>query len=524
MNTTPNFWTTFTPHGDSYLWRADVLWLNVISDGFIGAAYLSIPICLFLAMRNRPATPFRPMTIMFAAFIFCCGITHLLSIWTVWYGDYGLLGISKGLTAVLSVATAVSLIPAFPKLVTSKTPIELKAFNTELKGEIQRQKDISKKLQRTETQFRAFLQQAPDGIFICTENGKIEYSNFMLQNMFGYSSNELVGKYIYKFLPSRSHDKIGLDHNHLFDEKEARSLFSGAELTVMRHDGTEFFAEIRMSPITSGGEEFLLVTLRDISDRKAREEDARKDLAELAHESRMSSVGHMATGLAHELNQPLTAISTNLHTAMLIYSKSEQQDPELLEIMRENYHVAQHAGEIIRSLRQLVRKENVVKNETDINALVSTTATLLEPEAQAAGVELKLNLDTQLLAASVNPVQIQQVIVNLGRNAIEDLLNIQNGSPLVSISTKQQTSDSILITVKDNGHGISKEIEASLFLPHISSKEAGMGLGLSISQSIIESIGGKLWYHGENNSGADSGKNRGSTFCFTIPTPLSGAD
>ena len=154
------------------------------------------------------------------------------------------------------------------------------------------------------------------------------------------------------------------------------------------------------------------------------------------------------------------------------------------------------------------------RQDIDINSLVTTTASLIEPEARAAGVEIQLNLDENTRQASVNPVQIQQVIVNLGRNAIEALESSQRDNALVTIATEQSNPDLILVTVQDNGDGLSEELQSTLFQPHITSKESGMGLGLSICFSIIEATGGELWYESHNDVGA--------TFHFTIPTDKKG--
>jgi len=332
-----SFWTTFMPHGQCYMWRPDILWLNVLSDAFIAAAYFFIPVCLFLVLRRKPNTPYRPLVIMFSAFILSCGVTHVMSIWSVWHGDYGLVGLSKAVTAVVSVATVVMLVPWLPKITRLKSPDEQQLMNQQLQHTIERQERYNQKLGHTEERLRTFLQQAPDGILIVHSNsGLIEYSNDMINTMFGVNSDDLNGRYIIDLLPERSRHKLRPDFNDLFDEERARSRSAGAELTGMRKDGKEFPIEVRMTPIYSehDGGEVVLATLRDISDRKRNEERSRKQLMELVHVSRLSTVGEMAAGLAHELNQPLTAISNNLHTAMAMQNKKANPDQDLLEMSK----------------------------------------------------------------------------------------------------------------------------------------------------------------------------------------------
>jgi C4-dicarboxylate-specific signal transduction histidine kinase len=217
----------------------------------------------------------------------------------------------------------------------------------------------------------------------------------------------------------------------------------------------------------------------------------------------------MAASLAHELNQPLTAISNNLFTAISMHKRHANPDPLLLEMAEENYQSAQRAGEIIKSLRRLVRKSDGSQCQTDINDLVKNTTELINPEARIAGIELDLTLTPSLPEANIDPVQIQQVLVNLGRNAIEALSTTEQNQRVIRISTERYAETMILVKVYDNGPGLAEKIKADLFSPNVTSKETGVGLGLSICLSIVEAQGGQLWH--------DEGQDQGATFCFTLP-------
>jgi len=512
-----SFWTTFMPHGHCYLWRPDILWLNVLSDAFIALAYFSIPIGLFWVVRKRPSIPYSPLIIMFSLFIFSCGVTHLVSIWTVWNGDYGLQGLSKAVTAIVSVATAAILVPLLPKIVALKTPDQLHLMNRQLQATIDTQHATQKRLERTDERLRTFLRQAPDGILILNKSGEIEYSNQIANTMFGYPSGHLDGTPISELVPERLRHEIHEIQSGLFDQRTERSKFVAVEFNGMRKGGSEFAIEARISPANfeddNGGT--VLASFRDISDRKNNEEKSRQEFMELAHVSRLSTVGEMAAGLAHELNQPLTAISNNLHTAMLIQRKKAKPDSQLIEIMQENYESAQRAGQIIRSLRQLVNKDDGTKKTTSINDLVETTIKLINPEARASSVQIQLDLDHSLPTTLMDTTQVQQVMVNLGRNAIEALSERfqseadEQPDCIVKIKTTLDDPKTILVQVIDNGPGLTEEVKANLFQPYITSKESGMGLGLSICRTIVESQGGRLWHE-------DTGI-QGTAFYFTIP-------
>jgi len=508
-NSTSSFWTTFMPHGHCYLWRPDILWLHVISDTFIALAYFSIPIGLYLILRKRPKTIFKPLIIMFSLFITACGVSHLLNIWTVWHGDYGLLGLSKGITAVISVATALSLLPKLPEIASLKSAEDLEVLNEQLRDEINIQRDSTEKLGEAELQFRTYIQHAPDGILIAHPSGKIEYSNDMANLMYGYSPSELDNQSVVDLIPQKFKHLLDAADNKSLDIKRALAPLAHAEFSGLRKDGSEFPMEIHLSTIKSNEANVYVVTLRDISMRKANEEDARKQFIELAHVTRLSTVGQMAAGLAHELNQPLTAISNNIYTAMAMEKKKDTPDKQLLEMMGENYESAQRAGQIIRSLRQLVRKEDGNRQITNVNDLITTTIKLVKPEARAVGVELQLDLDDNLPASLLDAIQIQQVIVNLARNAIEALAESNTNNGMVTINTTKHNDNSIAVYVSDNGPGLSANARQKLFQPYFTSKDAGMGVGLSICRSIVESQGGDMWHQDSEHYSA--------MFCFTLP-------
>jgi two-component system sensor kinase FixL len=435
-----------------------------------------------------------------------------MAIWTVWHGDYGLHGLAKAVTAAISIATAAILLPQLPKLMALRSQKELEVLNNSLRLKIKEQEAAAEGFRDTEQQLRTFLQLAPEGILIVKSSGRILYSNDMLNTMFGHEPDELEGHSVAELIPERSRELVSPFHNDLYDDKLARSENGGAEFVAMRQDGSEFPIEIRISPILKGGignNGTVLATLRNITERKKKEEDTRKNLEQLAHVSRLNTVGQMAAGLAHELNQPLTAITSNLYTAMSIQRNKSNPDSELIEMMEENYDSALRAGQIIKSLRQLVRKKEGEKEVTNVNSLVQTSSNFIGAEAKARDVDISLNLEKSLPHTLADAVQLQQVIINIGRNAIEAFVGKKQNDRVLRIGTSLGENDMILVTVSDNGPGMDEEVQANLFQPYFTSKETGMGLGLSICRSIVESHGGELWL--------ESGHTQGSLFQFTLP-------
>jgi len=245
-------------------------------------------------------------------------------------------------------------------------------------------------------------------------------------------------------------------------------------------------------------------------ERSRIEHDARQHQAELAHMARLDMMGEMATGMAHELNQPLAAIATYADVALRLLDAGIKQPGLLEEALQGARQQAVRASEIIRHLRQLVRKQAPQKSGLDINSLVGSVVEFTQFEAGKSQVHVTLQLGDALPKVSVDGIQIEQVLLNLVRNSIEALQSVSDKKREVSILTSMNRDDWMQVEVVDNGPGMSAEILDHLFKPFVTSKGAGgMGMGLSISRSIIEAHGGQLW--------AQSKPGRGARFILTLP-------
>jgi len=248
----------------------------------------------------------------------------------------------------------------------------------------------------------------------------------------------------------------------------------------------------------------------DVSERKRLEERDRRLRAELAHVSRLTTAGELASGLAHELNQPLTAITHNCDAVMSSIRRDSNIGTDMIETVNDISEQAQRAGGIIRSMRHLVRKETIDKAPTDLNNLVRETVRLTAPEAREKGVNVTLLLAEGLPHPVCDPVQIQQVLVNLERNSVEAMWQGNCTVRELSIETSLRGSNWIEVCVSDTGPGIEPEFYSNLYTAFQTTKADGMGLGLSISRTIVEEHGGRLWVE---QSGDDV-----TIFKFDIPT------
>ena len=259
--------------------------------------------------------------------------------------------------------------------------------------------------------------------------------------------------------------------------------------------------------VLQGDRKIIKGILSDISEGKRLEDERRNFEQELTHARRLSNLGEMAAGLAHELNQPLAAVNLYIHGCLQRLESNPQQPEEIKQAMQAAMQQAQRAGDIIQQIRGFVRKAPLNRRDADINILIKEALQLLNDDPTFHETEFILKFCDRPPFASLDHLQIQQVLINLISNAIESMDEL-NERKIVSIST-QSMKDHILVEIGDRGKGIPKNIATQIFEPFVTGRENGLGLGLPISRSIIEEHGGKLWYK--------SLRDGGSCFSFTVP-------
>ncbi|KPK74995.1 MAG: hypothetical protein AMJ79_12695 [Phycisphaerae bacterium SM23_30] len=270
---------------------------------------------------------------------------------------------------------------------------------------------------------------------------------------------------------------------------------------------------LRSYPIRGedGALEGIVEVVQDITQRKQAEEEVRQRQRELAHASRLSTVGEMASGLAHELNQPLTAISTFAGGSLRMLESGASASEEIKSALQNVAAQAQRAGEIIRRIRDFTRKQEPQRSAVDINHIIQEAVDFIKPEAGKKQVEIRLELAEKLPLVRADAVQIEQVVLNLVRNGIEALEDPAMGQRRLTIQTRLlEHKDAVEVAVCDNGVGFNPEDAEKLFDSFYTTKDKGLGMGLSLSRTIIEWHDGHLW--------ADANPEGGTTFRFTVPT------
>lgn len=357
-----------------------------------------------------------------------------------------------------------------------------------------------------QARFDALLNAAVDAIIIIEGNGLIESINPAAERMFGYQPGQLIGKNVNILMPdpySSEHNQYLQNYHHT---GKAKIIGIGREVKAKRHNGQIFPIELSVGEIIEGDERRYIGIIRDVTTRKEAQAEARDTREKLAHVTRLNTMGEMASGIAHEINQPLAAIATYAQACRRLIAMENADLDQIASVLDKIGNQAQRAGEVIRRLRTFFKKRKSEHVHSDLNDLIRDSVDLNHADTRVLDHPVILELADKLPPVSADPVQIQQVVLNLLRNAIDAMEN-HPGKPVI-ICTRQHDDDFLEVVVKDHGEGIDEETALSLFNPFFSTKKSGMGMGLPISQSIVNSHGGQLWYQPDPP---------GSAFHFVLP-------
>jgi two-component system, LuxR family, sensor kinase FixL len=371
-----------------------------------------------------------------------------------------------------------------------------------------RVQDLAGTLLERDTHLQSILDTVLDAMVVIDVDGKMLSFNTSAVRQFGYTSEEVLGKNVSMLMPSPYREQHDGYMDRYLATGEKRIIGVDRVVVGRRKDGSTFPMKLAVGEMRRGDRIFFTGFIRDLTEREesaAKLGQARSELARLA---RLNELGEMASTLAHELNQPLSAIANYVQGSRRMLDRLNAEiPPALREALDETAKQALRAGDIIRHLREFVTRGDTDKEPEDIKTLIEEAGALALVGSQERGIKSIFDFSAEGGLVMTDRVQIQQVLINLMRNAIEAMRD----SPVKRLTVRTRPIDGsrMQVEVEDTGPGISEEIAPQLFQPFVTSKAHGMGIGLSISKRIIESHGGDLTVN-RNASG-------GATFSFSLP-------
>ena len=472
------------PQGVGYLWNPSLIGLHVLSDSAIAFAYFAIPIELAYFARKRRDLPFPWILWMFVVFIFGCGAIHLFEVITVWHPVYWLEGGIKAVTAVASIATVIALIWLIPQALA-------------LEGE---------------EKFKALFESASDAMVMLGEDGKIALVSAQTERLFGYPRGELLGQPIEVLVPPRFRAGHPALRREYFSAPRPRPMGAGVDLAGLRRDGSEFAAEISLSPIRTHDGTLVTAAIRDISARKLLEDE---NLRRLHEASRLKS--EFLANMSHELRTPLNTV---MGFASFIQSAkagpvTDAQKDYLGDILESSRYLLQLINDILDLAKIEAGKMKFDLERVELAPLVEEMRNSMQVLAAEKSLALNLEVDPSMPPATLDRAKLKQVLYNFLSNAIK--FTPDHGS--VAVRVAPDRGQTFRIEVEDTGIGIAAEE-----LPHLfadfqqldagsTKKYQGTGLGLSLTKRIVEAQGGMV--------GVRSTPGVGSTFWAILPMVVS---
>lgn len=351
---------------------------------------------------------------------------------------------------------------------------------------------IREAMEAREQHLNSILATVPDAMIVIDERGKISSFSAAAERLFGYVEEELLGENISRLMPSPDRERHDDYLRHYCETGEKRIIGIGRVVTGQRRDGTTFPLELSVGEAGKDGDRIFTGFIRDLTEKERDELKLKELQAELVHVSRLSAMGTMASTLAHELNQPLTAVANYLEETRDMLAEATDANADIMrEALMEAAHETFRAGDIVRRLREFVSRGEVDKRVEALPGLIEDAGRLALTGARERGVRALFAFDPLATSVLVDRVQIQQVLLNLMRNAVEAMVQTQVRD--LTVVTKLRPDGFVEVTVHDTGPGIAADIRPRLFEAFASGKQDGMGLGLSICRTIVEAHGGRIW-------------------------------
>jgi PAS domain S-box-containing protein len=479
----------FSPHGICLLWEPELIWLHVISDAVIAMAYFSIPFALAIFVAKRRDLRFGWVYWAFGIFILACGLTHVLSIYTLWVPIYGIEGLVKATTAIASIFTAGMLWPLLPTLLKIPSAFELRQAQEALKEEEMKGRDSEQLLQQfrqaqqalreSMARLTAVVETAVDGFILIDSRGRILLFNPACERLFGYRAEEVFHENVKMLMPptySQHHD----DYIKNFLRTGERKIIGiGREVIGMRKDGSTFPMDLSVGEAKQDGESIFVGIIHDLTARKQTEEQLRQA-------QKMEMVGQLSGGIAHDFNNLLTVIVGNAEHL----SEQLRARPDLQRIAGDLCQAGERGAELTQRLLAFSRRQLLHPRAVNCHELLDSVRKLLRRTLRE-NIEIEIAPNSLEILAFADRAQLESSVLNLALNAQDAM---PNGGHL-TLSTGLASLDDhygalhpeitageyAMIAVTDDGVGMTAEVVARAFEPFYTTKEVGKGSGLGLS-------------------------------------------
>jgi two-component system sensor kinase FixL len=468
-------------------------------DGYL-IAMAAVAVTLAVSVALKPFLDGRPLLILFVPALLAASMLGGLG--------PGLFAIVLGLIGSAAVDSA-SGWSTLPEVVSSlafiSVGIGLALFGDRLKRSRRETEERTDDLMMREAHLRSILDTVPDAMIVIDERGIMTSFSRAAERLFGYSADEAIGKNVKMLMPEPyrgSHD--GYVARYLAT-RERRIIGIGRVVVGERKDGSTFPMELSVGEMHSDRQRFFTGFVRDLSERQVTEARLQELQSELVHISRLTAMGEMASTLAHEINQPLAAIANYLKGSRRMLEGNDAAAP-VRDAMDKASEQALRAGEIIRRLRDFVSRGETERKIEHLPKLIEEASALALVGAKERDVRVRFLFDQHADLVLADRVQIQQVLLNLIRNAVEAMAESPRRE--LTVTTAARDGGMVEVAVADTGPGLAEQVARQLFQPFVTTKRQGMGVGLSISRTIVDAHGGKIW--------AEKNENGGTTFRFTL--------
>ncbi len=382
---------------------------------------------------------------------------------------------------------------------------ELIVSNLSLMKKVEELRRSKHQLLEREAKLNSIFNASVEGIITINMSNIIVSANAAVETIFGYKPEELIGCSINKLIPSSPREMNDCSEPH-----SVKHIGQIQEVEGLHKNGFAVPLDLSIAEFSVDNAHYFTHIVRDVSIRKHREQQDKEHLDELAHVTRLGLMGEMASGIAHEVNQPLSAISSYTQVSLNLINAENPDLVNLTEVLYKTQQQALRAGRIIHRMREFVKSHAKHRSTADINSLIHEAVSLCIADLKQNGIKLTFELESNLPPIYVDQVQIEQVIINLLRNSIDALKTLPaKQQRQLAIHSRLTLNNSIQVRVKDNGPGLDTDQQQRILTPFYTTKADGMGMGLSISRSLIEAHEGTLHFNSQ------SGK--GTTFYFILP-------